>query len=282
MKRFTETEKWRDPWFQKLDGRSRFLWLWLCDRVDNGGVIDICWPICNAETGETFMEADLAFLGDRVERLPNGKWWIPGFVNFQFGELSNASKVHQSVEKILLRHSLSDRVPHRLWDSPKEKEEDKEKEKESEGRGVSRNGRDDIKTRLNRLFSRRDSTAWSEKEERKLSELLRRPEFGEELIEIEKRYTSGTSYLRQDIQTLLNNWTGELDRARKPEQKASSPQLNTIPQCESVIRLAKLKRDTCFEYHEGVKRVAPAKIEEYRALKAKIEEVEKKILELSK
>jgi uncharacterized protein YdaU (DUF1376 family) len=70
------------------------------------------------------------------------------------------------------------------------------------------------KKRLNLLFKRRDSTEWSSKEQKVLNDLTKRPEFESELSEIEKRYTSGAAYLRQDIQTLLNNWSGELDRAR--------------------------------------------------------------------
>lgn len=133
MKRFTETEKWRDPWFQKLDRESRTLWLWLCDRVDNAGVVDICWPICNAETGGSYSEASMAGLGEKVEKLENGKWWIPKFVLFQFGELSDSqeNRVHQSIWKLLNKHSLSHRVSHRVYDTPKDKDKDKDKEKKA-------------------------------------------------------------------------------------------------------------------------------------------------------
>lgn len=132
MKRFTETEKWRDPWFQKLDTQTRTLWLWLCDRVDNAGVVDICWPICNAETGGNFSEADMQLLGEKVERLETGKWWIPKFVHFQFGDLSAESKVHQSIEKLLSKHTLSHRVSHRVCNTLKEKDKDKDKVKAKE------------------------------------------------------------------------------------------------------------------------------------------------------
>jgi hypothetical protein len=129
MKRFTETEKWRDPWFQGLSKPHRSLWLWLCDRVDNAGVVDICWPILNAEIGENLTAKDMEALGDRVEHITNGKWWIPRFVAFQFGELSEASKVHQTVIKLLEKHGLADRVGHRVGPTHKEKEEDKDKER---------------------------------------------------------------------------------------------------------------------------------------------------------
>lgn len=134
MKRFTETEKWRDPWFQKLSIENRTLWLWLCDRVDNSGVIDICWPICNAETSLTFTEEAMNSFGDRVEKLSNGKWWIPKFTLFQFGELSTDQKhkVHASIIKLLKIHSLTDRVGYRVSHTPKEKDKEKDKDKDKE------------------------------------------------------------------------------------------------------------------------------------------------------
>lgn len=131
MKRFTETEKWRDPWFQKLKNEHRTLWLWLCDRVDNAGVVDICWPILNAETGCSFTETDMKSLEPKIEHLENGKYWIPSFTRFQFGELSPDSRVHQSVVKLLIKHSLSHRVSHTLPYTPKDK--DKEKDKDPDG-----------------------------------------------------------------------------------------------------------------------------------------------------
>lgn len=114
------------------------LWLWLCDRVDNAGVVDVCWPICNAETGIQLNDDSMRALGEKVEKLENGKWWIPGFTKFQFGELSDdpRHKVHASVIKLLKNHSLCHRVSHRLSHSlphtPKEKEKDKDKEKDKE------------------------------------------------------------------------------------------------------------------------------------------------------
>lgn len=135
MKRFTETEKWRDPWFQKLDTQSRTLWLWLCDRVDNAGVVDICWPICNAETNGVYSEDSMNALGSRVEKLETGKWWIPGFVHFQFGDLSENCKPHAYIIKLLKKHSLSNRVPYRVSHTFKEKEQEQEQEKDKEKEG---------------------------------------------------------------------------------------------------------------------------------------------------
>jgi len=66
--------------------------------------------------------------------------------------------------------------------------------------------------RLGKLFNRRASTNWSAKELKALKKIGDIQEEDFELIE--KYYKSECTCLRRDIGTLLNNWTGEVDRAR--------------------------------------------------------------------
>lgn len=73
--------------------------------------------------------------------------------------------------------------------------------------------------RLNRLFKRRDTTRWSDREMRayhRSAELCPVDEF--EIVEA--HYRAGGEYLRRDLLTLLNNWNGEVDRAR---QRTAAP-----------------------------------------------------------
>jgi hypothetical protein len=111
MKRFTESLKWDDPWFQALDLDHRLAWIYLLDRCDCSGVWepnfrtgnfhlarDIDWPTVKA----TFIDAK------RVCVLPSGKWWVCKFVEFQYGELKAKSPIHQKVLTLLLRHGLDE------------------------------------------------------------------------------------------------------------------------------------------------------------------------------
>jgi len=66
--------------------------------------------------------------------------------------------------------------------------------------------------RLGKLFNRRASTSWSAKELKALKKIGEIQE--EDFVLIEKYYKSDCTCLRRDIGTLLNNWTGEVDRAR--------------------------------------------------------------------
>jgi hypothetical protein len=78
------------------------------------------------------------------------------------------------------------------------------------------------KQEINRWFRRRDTTAWDSRECKKVAELCKAgdgvypPEFA-----VVKAWYSAKSlpkdwvYRRKDILTLLNNWNGEVDRAKQ-------------------------------------------------------------------
>ena len=76
-----------------------------------------------------------------------------------------------------------------------------------------------MQIRICALFNRRVTTQWSEKEIRAYRKLGSIPE--QDISEMEKWYSrTDVDWRRKDVQTLLNNWQGELDRARnyKPSQ----------------------------------------------------------------
>ena len=72
---------------------------------------------------------------------------------------------------------------------------------------------DELKNNINNLYNRKESTKWSDKEIKKLKEISKRQDAMQEFNQIKELYESGYRYRRKDIITLLNNWTGELDRA---------------------------------------------------------------------
>lgn len=78
--------------------------------------------------------------------------------------------------------------------------------------------------RINTWFSRRDSTQWSDKEIRSYAKMPYTAPEDWDLLEL---YTTRHPYARKDILTLLNNWQGEIDRARKwtPEEQHTFTQL---------------------------------------------------------
>ena len=107
-KRFTDVEKWDDPWFVSLEPKSKLFWIWLLDNVDQAGVWEKFEKKYQFETGIGIgLEAMLEDLGDRIDDLGD-KILIPKFVKFQYGsELSESSNYHRGIIKLLEKHGLS-------------------------------------------------------------------------------------------------------------------------------------------------------------------------------
>lgn len=72
--------------------------------------------------------------------------------------------------------------------------------------------------RINLWFGRRSTTQWTEKENRALRKVLKLNTPPEDIDLLEKRYLAKAPFIRREIVTLLNNWNGEIDKARNPEQ----------------------------------------------------------------
>ncbi len=72
--------------------------------------------------------------------------------------------------------------------------------------------------KINTWFHRRDSTEWSDKEMKSLMDISKRESIAEEVEILGAYYLAdipeSKNIRRRDLQTLLNNWTGEVDRAR--------------------------------------------------------------------
>jgi hypothetical protein len=107
MKRFTETEKWRDSWFRALPAISKLAVEYIYDNCDAAGVWDPDFSLADFCIGEKVNWIGvLEQLGDRVETLKNGKWHLMKFVAFQQGELSENCRPHQKIFALLKSHGI--------------------------------------------------------------------------------------------------------------------------------------------------------------------------------
>jgi hypothetical protein len=132
MKRFTETEKWKDPWFRRLDGRMKLLWFWLCDQCDGAGIIDPDMELATFQIGVAVSEMDLTCFDGRLRKIENGKWMLTKFISFQYGELSDACPAHKPVYRSLENNRVLNGYSKgisTLQDKNKDKEKDKDTEK---------------------------------------------------------------------------------------------------------------------------------------------------------
>lgn len=151
-KRFTDTSKYKKPFIRSLPGAYKLLWDFLYHDCDHAGI----W-IVDFETAQIYIGHDmkiekngaiLLFNEDeqRIIELDAGKkWFIPGFIEFQYGHLSDKNRAHNSVISILkkfdlINSDLSLKIKNKGHTSPlngakdkdKDKEQDKDKEKDKD------------------------------------------------------------------------------------------------------------------------------------------------------
>ena len=137
MKRFTETNKWRDTWFQELPLKYKLFWLYILDECDVAGVWKPNIKLAQFQIGEQFEESELKrVFKDRISVIENDYWFITKFIEFQYGKLSPNSNLHIGVIKSLERHKIENPVfiefegyPGRVQDKDKDKVKVKEQDK---------------------------------------------------------------------------------------------------------------------------------------------------------
>lgn len=145
-KRFTDAEKWRDPWFRKLPWQQKLLWLYLCDNCDAAGVIEVDVERWAFEIGAPYAwKNEIAGLGDRVELMNAGqRLRIVKFIDFQYPRGLNAKAPAQlQVLRLMSKYGIPipsangspiptpmGRQSQQDKDTDMDKETDKEKETE--------------------------------------------------------------------------------------------------------------------------------------------------------
>ena len=106
LKRFTETNKWRDPWYRNLSSAAKQLWEYLRDNCDAIGLVEIDFSLTSADCGQNITQAHMAELGDRVQRVSEKKFFLTKFINFQYGELNPSCPPHRTIIKLVEAHNL--------------------------------------------------------------------------------------------------------------------------------------------------------------------------------
>jgi hypothetical protein len=101
-----------------------------------------------------------------------------------------------------------------------DREEKIEKTNSLEIPSVSDLESDSLRSRINKWFSRRENTEWSDKELKALKPIVKMKTPESDLQLLDARYESKNKYRRKDILTLLNNWNTEIDRCKSGDDDA--------------------------------------------------------------
>lgn len=240
MKRFTESEKWRDKWFRALSPSNKFLYLYILDECDPAGVIDLDIDLAAFQIGFAVDIEDLLDTSNgRIEVLPNGKYWLTKFCDFQYANgVSKTAKVHSKVRDSIKKNDLTvkyqddsntySKPPKKVLNTPAKKEKPEPVEKPAELFESDSSNGSGIENIVGGWYGRKPTTQWSARELAAFKKLkLKKGDDFDLMTRFYGRSRPGTvkdDYRRRDVLTLLNNWTGELDRARQWE--AENPHLS--------------------------------------------------------
>ena len=131
-KRFTDSEKWKDVWFQDLSVKHKLFWFYIIDNCTPAGIWKVNIKLVSFQIGDKFNKDELLNdFKDRIIVLENDKWFIPKFIDFQYGHLSESCKPHIPVINELKKYRVLKGYLNPL-DKVKVKEQEKDKDKEKE------------------------------------------------------------------------------------------------------------------------------------------------------
>ncbi len=125
-KRFTETEKWRNPSFRKLPERAKLIQLYLWDSCDHAGIWRIDFENLQFEVGAKITIEDLKkWFGEKLYWVGEKHLFLPDFVVFQQkvkteDELNPKNNAHKSILSTFNMFGVSLSSPGKPLSSPQE------------------------------------------------------------------------------------------------------------------------------------------------------------------
>lgn len=107
-KRFTDTEKWKKKFIKFLPPTYKLLWFYILDDCDHAGIWHPDFEVASIRIGGQVDEDEAEqYFKDQIQIFDDGeKWFIPAFIEFQYGELNPNNRAHNSVINKLKNYKL--------------------------------------------------------------------------------------------------------------------------------------------------------------------------------
>ncbi len=131
-KRFTDTDKWKKPFIRGLEAPYKLLWLYILDDCDHSGMWQVDIEVAEIRLGETLtIEKAKEFFAEKIQIFDDGeKWFIPDFIEFQYGKLNEENRAHKSVINLLSKYENKGLTSSLQGAKDKEKDKDMVKVKD--------------------------------------------------------------------------------------------------------------------------------------------------------
>ncbi len=129
-KRFIDTKIWDKAWFRKLDTDSKLLWVYILTKCDHAGILDGDWEAASFFLGSNISEYEEIpdVIRNKMIPISDDQFFIPSFIDYQYGALRINSKPHLSVIKRLEEKGLNNYLQ-RVMITPKDKDKEKDIDK---------------------------------------------------------------------------------------------------------------------------------------------------------
>jgi len=128
-KRFTDSLKWSKSWFMELSTDDKLLWVYILDACNHAGIWEVNWKYTSFMTGLDLSSLPEVF-DKQVTKIDEKRYFIKGFVEFQYVILNENVKAHKSVINILNKYGISYLTVKQPFTKGLQRVKDKDKDKE--------------------------------------------------------------------------------------------------------------------------------------------------------
>ena len=128
-KRFIDTDMWSKKWIRLLKPELKLFWLYLLSRCNHAGIYEVDLELASFQLGLELDEKSIlnSFNGN-IKVIKQDKWFIPKFIQFQYGPLNEKVNAHRSVIAILKRNKLINKNQELINSSSTVQDKDKDKD----------------------------------------------------------------------------------------------------------------------------------------------------------
>ena len=107
-KRFVDTGIFRKRWIRQLDPNMKLFWVYLLTDCDHAGIWEVDIERAAFQLGVKLDEQTiLKTFNRKIVPFKDGKWFLPKFIEYQYGELNEKVNAHKSVIKLLTKYGLN-------------------------------------------------------------------------------------------------------------------------------------------------------------------------------
>lgn len=107
VKRFTDTEKFRDSWYRKLSPIQKCVWEYALSECNHAGFFEFDIDSIAFHIGCKSEEIDISHFKGRFIFIRPDLVFIPKFIVFQQGVLNPENNAHKGIIKLLEKHNIS-------------------------------------------------------------------------------------------------------------------------------------------------------------------------------